>query len=313
MSRAPVVQVKDVRVAAKLKRWIESNHNILSSAFNETSRFARIVEIKTFIAGRKVYLRFKCTTGDAMGMNMISKGVEATLKVMQAKFEDEIEVLALSGNLCTDKKPSSINWTEGRGKSVAADCVLPGHIIKDMLKTTVDALVQLNYSKNLVGSALAGSIGGFNAHASNIVTAVFLATGQDPAQNVESSNCMTLMESINDGKDLYMSVTMPSIEVGTVGGGTSLSGQSACLDLLGVKGANKQKPGQNAQQLARLVAGTVMAGELSLMSALSSGHLISAHLALNRKPGGAPAHGHPATPTPTTTSPSSSSHPTTTS
>jgi len=148
------------------------------------------------------------------------------------------------------------------------------------------------------------AIGGFNAHASNIVTAVFLATGQDPAQNVESSNCMTLMESINDGRDLYMSVTMPSIEVGTVGGGTSLGGQSACLELLGVRGANKEKPGQNAQQLARLVAGTVMAGELSLMSALSSGHLISAHLALNRKPGGATAHSSSTT---TTSTPSSSS------
>jgi hydroxymethylglutaryl-CoA reductase (NADPH) len=102
--------------------------------------------------------------------------------------------LALSGNYCTDKKPAAINWIEGRGKSVVAEAVIPGRVVKSVLKTTVEALCNLNTKKNLVGSAMAGSIGGFNAHAANILTAVFLATGQDPAQNVESSNCMTLME-----------------------------------------------------------------------------------------------------------------------
>jgi hydroxymethylglutaryl-CoA reductase (NADPH) len=204
------------------------------------------------------------------------------MNFLSEKFPD-MSVLALSGNMCTDKKPSSLNWTEGRGKSVVADCVIPGDVVKNVLKTSVEALCEVNYAKNLVGSALAGSIGGFNAHASNVVTAVYLACGQDPAQNVESSNCMTLVEPINDGKDVYISVTMPSIEVGTVGGGTSLPDQSACLELLGVKGAHKTIPGQNARQLASVVASTVMAGELSLLSALSSGHLIKAHMILNRK------------------------------
>lgn len=86
-------------------------------------------------------------------------------------------------------------------------------------------MVQLNTSKNLIGSAMAGALGGFNAHASNIVTAVFLATGQDPAQNVESSQCITLLEAENDGEDLRASVSMPSLEVGTVGGGTFLASQ----------------------------------------------------------------------------------------
>ena len=108
------------------------------------------------------------------------------------------------------------------------------------------------------------------------------ATGQDPAQNVESSNCMTLMEPCNEGQDLYMSVTMPSIEVGTVGGGTSLPAQASMLDLMGVRGVSKENQ-NNSQLLARIIASTVMAGELSLMSALSSGHLISSHLKLNRK------------------------------
>merc|ERR1712194_529052 len=112
---------------------------------------------------------------------------------------------------------------------------------------------RVNIDKNLIGSALAGSIGGFNAHASNIVTAVFLATGQDPAQNVESSNCITLMEEQDNG-DLWISCTMPSIEVGTVGGGTSLPAQAACLEAIGCKGGG-EIPGENAQQLAHVVAG----------------------------------------------------------
>lgn len=85
--------------------------------------------------------------------------------------------------------------------------------MKKVLKTNVSALVELNMLKNLTGSAIAGALGGFNAHASNIVSAVFIATGQDPAQNIESSHCITMMEAVNDGRDLHISVTMPSIEV----------------------------------------------------------------------------------------------------
>jgi hydroxymethylglutaryl-CoA reductase (NADPH) len=146
----------------------------------------------------------------------------------------------------------------------------------------VQSLVELNQAKNLVGSAVAGSIGGNNAHAANMVTAVFLATGQDPAQNVESSNCITLMEPVNDGQDLHVSVTMPSIEVGTIGGGTGLSAQKACLEMMGLAGASQEEAGDNARDLARLTAAVVMAGEISLMSALASNHLVSAHMKLNR-------------------------------
>ncbi|KAL3285591.1 hypothetical protein HHI36_000121 [Cryptolaemus montrouzieri] len=135
----------------------------------------------------------------------------------------------------------------------------------------------------MIGSAVAGSIGGFNAHAANIVTAIFIATGQDPAQNVSSSNCITIMEPWGpDGKDLYISCTMPSIEIGTIGGGTVLPAQSACLEILGVKGPNLNFPGENAKKLARIVCAAVLAGELSLMAALSTGHLVKSHLKYNR-------------------------------
>lgn len=119
----------------------------------------------------------------------------------------------VAGNFCSDKKPAAVNWIQGRGKSVVCEAMISGEVVEKVLKTSVSALVELNTIKNLTGSAIAGSLGGFNAHAANIVSAIFIATGQDPAQNIESSHCITMMEAINDGKDIHVSVTMPCIEV----------------------------------------------------------------------------------------------------
>lgn len=214
-------------------------------------------------------------------MNMVSKGVQNVLDFLQEDFPD-MDVIGISGNFCSDKKPAAVNWIEGRGKSVVCEAIIKGDVVRKVLKTNVEALVELNMLKNLAGSAMAGALGGFNAHASNIVTAIYIATGQDPAQNVESSHCITMMEGVNDGRDLHVSVTMPSIEVGTVGGGTQLASQSACLNLLGVKGANREAPGSNARLLATIIAGSVLAGELSLMAALAAGQLVKSHLKYNR-------------------------------
>lgn len=227
-----------------------------------------------------------------MGMNMVSKGVEKALDCMSQRFD--MQVLSLSGNYCIDKKPSAINWIEGRGKSVCCEAIIPAKTVKGVLKASVSDLVNLNVKKNLIGSAMAGSIGGFNAHAANIVAAIFIATGQDPAQVVESSMCMTLMEAIPSPQggedDLLVTVSMPSIEVGTVGGGTILSPQRGILEMLGVAGSSKEIPGANAQRLARIIAAAVMAGELSLMGALSAGHLIQAHMKHNRSVPPTPGH-----------------------
>lgn len=195
MTRGPAIDFPSIVRAAQARAWVESEdgYAIVKEAFESTSRFAKLQNIKCAMAGRTLFVRFATRTGDAMGMNMISKATEKALDTMTKEFPDMV-VLALSGNYCTDKKAAAINWIEGRGKSIVAESVIPGKIVKSVLKTTVDALCNLNTKKNLVGSAMAGSIGGFNAHAANILTAVFLATGQDPAQNVESSNCMTLME-----------------------------------------------------------------------------------------------------------------------
>ena len=212
---------------------------------------------------------------------MVSKGSLAVIEFLKEEFP-ELSLVALSGNMCTDKKAAATNWLEGRGKSVVVEATIPKDVVRKTLKTSARAMVETNLHKNLVGSAMAGVVGGFNAHASNIVTAVFLATGQDPAQNVESANCITLMEETKDG-DLWISCTMPSIEVGTVGGGTSLEAQAACLKAIGCKGGGVN-PGDNARQLAKVVASATMAGELSLLAALAANTLVAAHMQHNRKP-----------------------------
>ncbi|GEQ67072.1 hypothetical protein JCM33374_g735 [Metschnikowia sp. JCM 33374] len=285
MTRGPCVSFPSLTRAGACKLWLDSEEGqkTIKKAFNSTSRFARLQHIKTAIAGTLLFIRFKTTTGDAMGMNMISKGVEHSLKFMveSCGWEDMITV-AVSGNYCTDKKPAAINWIEGRGKSVVAEATIPKDVVAKVLKSDVDALVELNISKNLIGSAMAGSVGGFNAHAANMVTAVYLACGQDPAQNVESSNCITLMNRTANG-DLQISVSMPSIEVGTIGGGTILEPQGAMLELLGVRGPHPTSPGENSRRLACIVASAVLAGELSLCSALAAGHLVQSHMQHNRK------------------------------
>ncbi|KIX08194.1 hydroxymethylglutaryl-CoA reductase (NADPH) [Rhinocladiella mackenziei CBS 650.93] len=283
MTRGPCVGFPTLARAGEAKVWLDSEEGQqrMREAFNSTSRFARLQSMRTALAGTYLYIRFKTTTGDAMGMNMISKGVEKALSVMANECGfDDMATISVSGNFCTDKKPAAVNWIDGRGKAVVAEAIIPGDVVRSVLKSDVNALVELNVSKNLIGSAMAASIGGFNAHASNIVTAMFLATGQDPAQVVESANCITIMK--NNNGNLQISVSMPSIEVGTIGGGTILEAQSAMLEILGVRGSHPTNPGDNARKLARIIAAAVLAGELSLCSALAAGHLVKAHMAHNR-------------------------------
>ncbi|XP_059213559.1 3-hydroxy-3-methylglutaryl-coenzyme A reductase-like [Centropristis striata] len=284
MTRGPVVRLPSACRAAEVKVWLETSDgfSLIKDAFDQTSRFARLEKLLVGLAGRNLYIRFESQTGDAMGMNMVSKGTEKALQRLQQQHPD-LEVLSVSGNYCTDKKSAAINWILGRGKSAVCEATIPAKVVREVLKSSTASLVELNINKNLVGSALAGSIGGFNAHAANIVAAIYIACGQDPAQTVGSSNCITQMEAAGpQGEDLYISCTMPSIELGTVGGGTNLPPQQACLQMLGVQGTSSSQPGENARQLARVVCGTVLAAELSLMAALAAGHLVKSHMTHNR-------------------------------
>jgi hydroxymethylglutaryl-CoA reductase (NADPH) len=276
MTRAPVFKTKDIIGAKNLVDWVNANFERLKKKAQETTRFGELLYINAYTAGRNVYLRFSYDTKDAMGMNMVTIATDAAVDLIL--LENDVELVALSGNMCSDKKPAAINAILGRGKTVSADVFIGKDTILDKLKTTPGKMADVNYRKNILGSARAGSIG-FNAHAANIAAAMFIACGQDAAHVVEASNAITTMELTDEG--LYCSVTLPSLNVGTVGGGTRLATQQECLKMLGVAGAG-DPPGTNSKKLAEIIAAAVLAGEISLVGALAARHLARAHAALGR-------------------------------
>jgi hydroxymethylglutaryl-CoA reductase (NADPH) len=279
MTRAPLFKTANAKKAVELAKWVLNNIEDIKKVAESTTRYGKLVAIEPYIAGNNVWLRFKFTTGDAMGMNMVTMAVDKAAKYIEEKF-GETELVALSGNMCVDKKPAYINSILGRGKSVVAEAVIKKDVVSSVLKTSVNAMVDVNSRKNLLGTAMAGGIG-LNAHVANVIAAIFIATGQDVAQVVESSIAYTWMEETQDG-DLYASVTLPSLEVGTVGGGTWLPTQKEALSLLGVYGSG-DPPGINSVKFAEIVASAALAGEVNLVAALASDQLARAHERLGRK------------------------------
>ncbi|MGZ7047326.1 MAG: hydroxymethylglutaryl-CoA reductase (NADPH) [Methanobacterium sp.] len=273
MARAPVLKAKSVSDALEIKAWIDEHFKELKKAAEVTTRHGKLIKIDpVLIVGKYVYPRFIFTTGDSMGMNMVTIATEAALNLLT--YKTGAHLIALSGNACVDKKPSSLNLIEGRGKSVVAEIIVPRKIVKNKLKTTPEAIVEVNTAKNLVGSAISGSMG-FNAHYANMIGAIFLATGQDEAHIVEGSIGITTA-MVEDNGDLYFAVTLPDVPVATIGGGTSIETARECLEIMDAYGNGK------VHKFAEIVAGTVLAGELSLMGALAAGHLARAHKDLGR-------------------------------
>ena len=184
--------------------------------------------------------------------------------------------VSVSGNMCVDKKVSVINGVRGRGKHVITEITIPRQVVEDVLKTTPEKIVDLNIKKNLLGSIMAGSVNSANAHYANMLLAIYLATGQDAANIVEGSQGITYAE-VKDGH-LYFSTTIPNIIVGTVGNGKNESHFQERLEAMGCIGH------ASSQTLAHLVGATVLAGELSLLAALTNPHeLMKAHTTIERK------------------------------
>lgn len=273
MTRAPVIKTKSVNEAIEVKKWFEDNFQKLKKIAESTTNHGKLLKIDPIlIVGNYIYPRFVYSTGDSMGMNMVTIATEKILDSLLS--EKNAHLIALSGNVCADKKPAGINMIEGRGKTVTADILIPKKIVETKLKTTAVAMVEVNIAKNLLGSA-AGNSMGFNAHYGNMIGALFLATGQDIAHISEGSIGITTAEA-RDG-DLYFSVNMPDLPIATIGGGTSLDTANECLNILGVAGSG------NVKKLAEIVIATVLAGELSLIGALAAGHLARAHKELGRE------------------------------
>jgi hydroxymethylglutaryl-CoA reductase (NADPH) len=276
MTRAPVFAARSIAHAKQVVDWVAAHGAELQAAAESTTSHGKLMGIEPFVAGTNVYFRMTFDTKDAMGMNMVTI---ASAKVAEMIAQGTgAKLVALSGNMCTDKKPAAINLILGRGRSVVAGLALSHELISSVLKTDAATLFEVNYRKNLVGSARAGAMG-YNAHAANVVAAMYIACGQDAAHAIDGSMCLTTVDPIPTG--VYISVTLPSLPVGTVGGGTSVGTQQECLQLLGVAGGGTP-PGANARKLAEIIASGVLAGELSLLGALAAQHLARAHKQLGR-------------------------------
>ncbi len=274
ITRAPAFVVKNVAAGKAFIRGVEEHIDILKKVAEATSSHLQLLDVKPWMVGNTVFLRFAFDTKDAMGMNMATI---ATQKMVEHLTEKSgVACVALSGNMCVDKKANFLNFIEGRGIKVWADIILPKDILFSVLKTTADKLADVTKRKLLYGSVLSGTIGA-NAHAANILAAIFLATGQDMAHISECSSVVTTVEE--QGEDAYVSVYLPDLVIGTVGGGTGLATQQEALSLLGLAGGNE---GKNSLQLAEVIGATVLAGEISLLASLAQGSLAKAHESLAR-------------------------------
>ncbi|MEM1183270.1 MAG: hydroxymethylglutaryl-CoA reductase (NADPH), partial [Acidobacteriota bacterium] len=278
ITRAPVFRTSGIVQTTEFLEWIQDHEAEIREHVESGSRFLRLLDIRTQAMGTTVFLRFRFETGDAMGMNMATIACD---RVIEDFIEPStgVECVSLSGNYCVDKKPSHVNFQEGRGKRIFAEVNLDKHVLEKVLKTNARALVEVQYRKNLLGSIAAGSLG-FNAHYANILAAFFLATGQDPAQVGEAAVGVTCIEQ-RGPEGVVASVYLPDVPLAAVGGGTGLATQSEALDMLGVK-ADAERPGAAVMRLAEILGAAVLAGELSLLSALTSRDLARAHERLGR-------------------------------
>ena len=278
ITRAPAFRTQGIEETQRFLGWIRDHEEQIRQVCEATSGYLKLKEIKPQTLGSSIYLRFRFETGDAMGMNMATIACDRVVRDL-IEPATGVPCVALSGNYCVDKKPSAINFLEGRGKKIYAEAELSSDILAEALKTDAASLVEVQYRKNLMGSIAAGSIG-YNAHFANVLAAVFLATGQDIAQVVEGAMGVTSVE-LRGADGVFASVYLPDVPLGVVGGGTALGTQKAALSMLGVS-PRADQPGAGAERLAEILGATVLAGEISLLAAFTSGDLASAHERLGR-------------------------------
>jgi hydroxymethylglutaryl-CoA reductase (NADPH) len=274
MQRAPVFVFEDARGARRFVDWVNAHLDEIRRVSESTSSVARLKYIDYYLSNKFAYLRFNFTTGDAAGQNMVGKATMAACDwILERYKEDKIVRFFLESNFATDKKASMINVMRSRGKRVTAEITIPRQVLADVMGVDTKLLAYHGGVAN-VGSWIAGANNN-GLHSANAITALFIATGQDVANVAESSAAIVYTE-LTEEADLYFSITLPSLIVATYGGGTGLPTQRECLEMLDCWGEGK------VFKLAEIVAGTVLAGELSLACAISSLEWVSSHEELGR-------------------------------
>lgn len=268
-TRGPVFKVAKLAENSRFYNFLKTNFSEMKRIAESTSHHLTLEKVSSRGIGRYRYVRFVFDTQDAMGMNMATMATNALVSFIEA--ETGAKCISLAGNYDVDKKPSWLNVIEGRGIKAWAEVIISEKVLKGTLKTTAQKVYNVWLAKCLLGSAMSGSMG-FNAHFANVIAAMFLATGQDAAHVAEVGTGITTCE-IDKDKNLYISVFLPDLMVGIVGGGTGLATQREALAILGVK---------NSEELSQVVAGGVLAGEISLLASLAEGSLARAHKKLAR-------------------------------
>lgn len=275
MTRSVLVEAAHAASAAKINAELSQQRSKLEKAVADTSKFTKLKDWHIEQVGNLIYLRFSFATGDAAGHNMATKAAEVLLNWILIKYP-ELQYVSISGNYCVDKKNSAVNGILGRGKYVIADIIIPKDMCQKALRTTAQKVAALNTKKNLLGSIISGGVRTANAHFANMLLALYLATGQDVANIVEGSQGFTYAEDRNG--DLYFSVTLPNVIVGTVGAGKNLDFVRDNLELLGCHDIKN-----SSQKLAMIVSAVVLCGELSLLAAQTNrGELVRTHVSLER-------------------------------
>ncbi|MDD9728771.1 hydroxymethylglutaryl-CoA reductase [Mameliella sp. AT18] len=270
--RSPAFVFETLLQAGQFVDWVVTEADLLKARAEDTTRHGKLVSLEPVIDNNVVFLLCRYTTGDAAGQNMVTIATEALCRHVAAHCPIQPRNWYVEGNFSGDKKASSLGMITGRGRKVSASVVLPEAVVETTLGTTMEAMLDYGRVANL-GALLSGQFGA-QAHFANGLAAVYIATGQDAACVAESAVGYTRMERRDTG--LFCSVTMPSILVGTVGGGTGLPAQAACLDLMGLRGAG------HGEALAEVVAATCLCGEISIVAAMASGTFASAHEKLAR-------------------------------
>ncbi|HYD54724.1 MAG TPA: hydroxymethylglutaryl-CoA reductase [Gemmatimonadaceae bacterium] len=267
MQRAPVFVFADAREGREFERWVQANFARIAEEAEATSSVAKLRDIDSFLASKFVYLRFNFTTGDAAGQNMVGRATFAACSWILDHYRG-IAHFYLESNFATDKKASQINIMRTRGKRVTAEAVIKREVLIQRLRVEPESIAY-HYGVANVGSILSGANNN-GLHSANAITAMFIATGQDVANVSESSAGLVYVE-VTPERDLYLSITIPSLIVATHGGGTALPTQRECLEMLGCVGRG------TVHRLAEIVGGAVLAGELSLAAAISSSDWVSSH------------------------------------
>lgn len=269
MQRAPVFVFEDARGARDFVIWVHENYEEIVEKAEATTSIGKLLYIDDYQANKFAYLRFNFSTGDAAGQNMVGRATFAACSwILDQYKENKIFHFYLESNLATDKKASQVNIMHTRGKRVTAEAVLNRDVLIQSMRVEPESLTYHSQVSN-IGAMLSGANNN-GAHSANAITAIFIATGQDVA-NVSESSAGIMYTELTPDKDLYISITIPSLIVATYGGGVGLATQRECLELLGCYGRGK------VRKFAEIVAGAVLAGEISLAAAISSSDWVSSH------------------------------------